>query len=481
MGYEEETMLTDLDFLGLGEIWPPKCEADRMEKYKSNKLLFQGKHDKIYHEQFKRIERVINNFGQVISYPVIINYQKLITLKIIDMLLGEPPKIKVGDGDSPEQKTLDLISEKSDLINTAYMVGLDVSRFGDGLFYIYEDMDGGKVGFTQPCYWYPVANPDNTSELLYHIIAYTKGCEDKQTLLCFIHSKGSYEAREYKLIPTMNGATIGSLLSSKVVQTKLTDFAVVQVSNLRTTDTITGYDDYTDIDSIISEILVRVAQISKILDKHAAPSVAGPSSSIEQDQITGEWKLKMGSFFPKDSKEDASVEYITWDGQLEAAFKSLEFLINTLYVVSETGATLLGETDRVGVGATSGTALRLKMMSPQTKIKRIRMRFDPALKKALKLCSQLGGKNIVNLTDMTISITWQDGIPNDDKELADIMAVRTGNKPTISQKRAIQVLDDLDDEAAEEELETISEETMANNPLTTPPFSGDNSNLPPNE
>jgi hypothetical protein len=475
-------MLTNLNFLNSGEIFPPKCESDRMKKYEDNKLLFKTRQDKVYYEQFKRIERVINNFGEVVSYPVIINYQKLITLKIIDMLLGESPKIKAPkQKESPvnlEQITIDSIIEKSDLYNTAYMVGIDVSRFGDGLFYIYQDIDGGKIGFTQPSYWYPVVNPENTSDILYHVIAYTVCVsDDNYRLICQIHSKGSYEQREYKLIQTLQGKEIGNLVDSKIIQTGLSDFAIIQVSNLRTTDCICGYDDYTDIDSIVSEILVRIAQISKILDKHASPSVSGPSGCLEQDHITGEWKLKMGSYFPKDSKDDPTVEYITWNGQLDSAFKQLEFLINTLYIMSETGATLLGETDKAGQ-ASSGTALKLKMMSPQTKVKRIRMRFDPALKKAMRLCSQLGGESISDLTNIPISITWQDGIPNDDTELANIMNIRTGGKATISQKRAIQVLDDLSDEQVEEELEEIQDEEATQNPLSIPPFSGDNNKLP---
>lgn len=466
-------MLTSLNFLNKGEIFPPKSESDRLKLYEDNKKLFKGGHDEVYHEAFKRIERVINDFGEVISYPVIINYQKLFTLKLIDLLLGEEPKIKAKKADSADQGAIEKIKEKSDLINTSYMIGIDVIRYGDGLFYVYKDVDGGKIGFTQPPYWFPVVNPLNTNDILHHVIAYMQGEDDNQTLVCQIHSKGSYEQREYRLSKTMQGYEISTLLRTNFIQTGLDDFAVIQVSNLRTTDSITGYDDYTDVDSIISEILVRVAQISKILDKHATPSVSGPSSCIEVDHITGEAKLKMGNFFPTDCKEDPEVKYITWEGQLEAAFKQLELLINALYIVSETGATLLGETDKAGNAAT-GTALKLKMMSPQTKVKRIRMRFDPALKKAIKLCSQLGGKDVVNLTDTPISITWQDGVPTDEKEQAEIMASRTGNKPTISQKRAVMMLDDLTEEQAEEELERINEDEAALNPMASDPFGDKN-------
>src|SRR5690606_69911 len=120
----------------------------------------------------------------------------------------------------------------------------------------------------------------------------------------------------------------------------------------------------------------------KILDKHAEPSVSGPTGALEYDPITGEWHLKMANYFPRDGKEDAEVKYITWDGQLESNFKLIEKLINFLHAISEMGGQLLGDTTEVG-GALSGTALRMKMISPLAKVKRIAMRFKPALKKAI--------------------------------------------------------------------------------------------------
>ena len=85
-----------------------------------HKRIFEGEHEEVYKESFKRIFRVIGNFENVVSYHVIANFQKLISLKIADFLLGEPPKITCGDDDSKEQICLDNISENSDLINTCY-------------------------------------------------------------------------------------------------------------------------------------------------------------------------------------------------------------------------------------------------------------------------------------------------------------------------------------------------------------------------
>lgn len=461
-------MLTDLSFLNLGEPWPPKSERERLKRYDNNRKLFQNKHSEVYEEQFKRIERVIGNFGEVISYQVIINYQKLISLKVADLLFGEPPKIKAGDEKSEEENTVKQIEKKSELTNTAYKIAIDISRYGDGLIYVYRDEKGGKIGFTQPPLWFPVVDYA-TNNIINHVIAYT--ADEGKKLICQIHYKGYYEVMEYVLETGIN-TTIKSLVSTSTVQNGLDDFAIIQIANIQTTDSCFGMDDYTDIDSIVSEIIVRLSNISRVLDKHAAPSVTGPSGAIEQDPQTGEWKLKMGNYFPKDSKEDPDVAYVTWDGELEASFKMVEKLTDILYIISEMGPTLLGDMENTGGQATSGTAFKLRMISPLAKVKRIAMRFAPALEKALKLCSQLGGEGITNLKNVDISIAFRDGLPDDELEQANIMSARTGGKATISQKRAIELLDDMTEEQAEEELQRIQEEEEMLNP-TVIPFAGD--------
>jgi hypothetical protein len=483
-------MLTNLNFLNVGQLWPPDCETERLKLYNTNKMLFECEHHQVYAEQFKRIQRVIGNFQNVVSYHVLANFQKLITLKVGDLLLGEAPKITAGADGSPEQNTIKKIMEKSDLVNTCYMNVIDVSRYGDGLFLVYKDADikAGKIDVTQPPIWFPIVSPDNIKKIIYHVLAWTyEDIDDRNKkqkyMKCQIHSKGSYEERIYTLSDSY-GTITGIFLPGRIVKTGLNDFAVVQVPNTITSDRVHGIDDYNDIDSLVSEIEVRVSQIAKILDKHAEPSVSGPTTCLERDPETGEYKLKMGNFFPRDNKEDAEVKYITWDAQLEANFKILDKLINILHTISEMGSAIFGDTSSggksAGGNAVSGTALRRLMVSPLAKVNRIRMRFDPALKKAIKLCSQLGGEGIVDLSNTEISIAWKDGLPEDPKEQADIMMVRTGNKATISQYRAIQSLDGLTDQDTQLELDRIADDEERINPIGgQAPFGGDN--IPPDD
>lgn len=467
-------MLTSLDFLNIGQPWPPESEKQRLEMYAKNRQIFENEHAEVYKEAFKRIERVIGNFENVISYPVIVNFQKLISMKVADLLFGESPKITCGDEDSLEQKTVDQIRENSDLINIAYQACIDVSRYGDGLFLVYKGEQSGIIDVTQPPIWFPVVNPDNIKRIQYHVLAWTYEKQEGQRkniyLKVQIHEKGKYREREHAII---NGKIGPLTVAERSVQTGLSDFAVIQIPNTITSDRVTGIDDYTDVDSIVSELLVRVGQISRVLDKHASPSVTGPIGAVEKDPKTGEWHLKMGNYFPRDSNEEPEVKYIVWDAQMEANFKQIEKLINFLAVISEMGPMIFAmSSDQIG-NIPSGTALRRMMFSALAKVNRIRMRFDPALKKAIKLCSQLGGKNIIDLTGKQISITWQDGLPGDPLEESQIIANRTGQKATMSVKTALKRFDGMSDADAEAEIELIDEDETKVNPFQTTTFSNE--------
>jgi len=456
-------MLTNIDWIKEGEPFPPDCEKERIRTYSDNRRLFQSKQAEVYEKQLKRIERVIGNFDEVISYTVVTNFQKLITLKTADLLLGEPPKISCEE--SPE--TIKSIEETSDLLNILYQAAIDISRYGDALLLVRKSGDAGIIDVTQPQIWYPIVSADDVHEFKHHVLAWRNG--DK--LKVRIHSIGSYEEREYAFDDSLaNEHTIGKLISSgKIVQTGLDDFAVVQISNTLTSDTCTGMDDYTDIDSIVSDFMVRIGQIDRILDRHANPSMSGPQTVLEKDERTGEWRMKVGNYYPREA-DDVRVEYITWDGELESSFKMLEKLQNLLYTTSEMGSAIFGDLLASGQ-ISSAKQLKLTMNAPLAKVNRIRMRFDPRTKKAIKLCSQLGGKNIKNLKDSTIDIIWHDGLPQDELEQADIMFKRTGGKATISQLTAIKRQDDVDDESAEKELAMIMDDEAAVTPLATPPFS----------
>ncbi|MDP4092588.1 MAG: phage portal protein [Bacillota bacterium] len=460
-------MLYDLLFLNIGMPWPPPSEADRLKKYQENKALYKGKHNDVFRDWVRLLRD-----DQKATLEIILNWHKRLSKLWADLLLSEPPNI-TSSTSKEDQVEVDSIIDDNNLINTLYEVVIDISRYGDGLLNIYSDGKKGHVGSSQPGIWFPVVDRDNIKNVLYHVLAWTyiegKDSNKKTYLKVQIHEKGKITKKLFSI--NDNKKISLQVNADEVINTGIDDFLVIPVNNVVTSDDIYGDDDYTDLDSIIQEMEIRISQISRILDKHSDPNMYGDENALDEDPDTGKVTFKGGGKFFPVSEGGTAPGYVVWDAQLEANWKELEFLLSQLYIISETSAACFGELKQ-GL-AESGAALKRLMMAPLAKTQRIRMRIDPAAKKAIRLCSKFNGNN--DLSKKPINILWQDGIPKDDREEADIMAIRTGSTGgarTISVHNAIKRLDNKTDEEVAAEMEKIAEDEMAASLMTTPPYSG---------
>jgi hypothetical protein len=468
-------MLTSLDFLKVGELFPPKCEVERLENYDIYKKLFEGKHNDVYKYQIDRIKRVQGDFQEVISYNVILNYQQVITKKTADLLVGESPKISVQN--KKKQKIVDEIIKRNDIYNLLYIIAMDTSRYGVGLFYLYKDLNRGVIDITQPAIWFPVVDERNVRRIKYHVLCIPRVLNENKNgneieLYVEIHEKGRYTIKRFLV---RNGKIIREFTEEeKVVETWLNDFAIIPVTNITTSDNIYGISDYMAIDSIICELEVRFAQIAKVLDKHSQPSMQGPSSALTYNRETDTYSLKTGSYFVVEGT-DGKVSYLTWDAQLEANFRFIKELQNALYIISEMGGTLLGERENGSGGVTSGIAYKLKMETALQKVGRIRNSMDTALRKAISNCAKMEGYDI---DEYELIIEWKDGLIDDEREQAEIMQIKNGNKPVLSHVTSIMLANDMTMEEAEEEYQRIMQEEMEANPLNVPnPHIGENEEI----
>jgi len=468
-------MLTSLSFLSPGQPWPPPTEAERLERYAQNRLLFEGKHELVYKDWIRLLRE-----DQQATLEMVLNWHKRLTLLFADLLLGEPPRISAGDQDSPEQEAIERIIEDNGLMNVAYEVVLDLSRFGTGIFKIRYDGRAIIEG-QQPAIWFPVIKPDNIKEIQAHVLAwaYEDDIQErgktvtKKYLQTEIHERGKITTAKY---PIENNI-IGLAIEYAEIETGIDEFLVVPVNNVLTTDRITGLDDYSDLDSIIQELETRIAQISRILDKHADPNMYGPDTALEHDPTTGQWGYRGGGkYFPVGQGEQPP-GYVTWDGQLDAAFRQIDLLMEQLYILSETSAAAFGQL-KSGL-AESGTALRRLMMAPLAKVNRIRLRFDPALKEVLWLASLLekaqGMSGAMVLED--IHIDWKDGLPDDEQELTQ-NEVQRYTAGLTSLESSLRRLYGLEGQALQEEIERIQAEHSVQGgtelpPITLPPAEGE--------
>lgn len=445
-------MLYNLTWLAENQPFPPLREIDRLNRYIENQSLFDSEHfatginakakKNVYEKCVERIQRVIGNFEDVISFPVLLNYQRLMSLKMADLICGEYPTITA---DSDENiMAVQTARDESDFDQKLYSTVIDISRYGDAVWRAYKKQDGTII-FTvwNPVEWFPIVSQDGTNNIVAHVLAWIVNTTEAPEMLppnyelhVQIHwtewadqkkqgRVGTYEAQKWQL--TGDGSSIIHKISSETVNTGLDACAVFHLRAFAVSNTVYGYDDYTPIDSLLSEIMTRIGQISIILDKHADPNITGPISMLQLNPETGEYYLKMGKFWATSVGENEP-KYLTWDGQLGAAFNELEFLINQLYILSELGAALVGATDSVG-GAISGTAMRFKLVNPLAKARRTANSLTLGVRKLFGVLSGVDFKKI--------SVFWEDGLPDDPRENIENAVLASGANAVMPLKNTI--------------------------------------------
>lgn len=441
------------------------AELERLERYASNKKLFEAKHDQVYKHWIKLLRR-----DKQATLEIILNWPKRLSKLWADLLVGEPPEITAGEPDGKEQKYLEKLIENNNLISVIYQVVIDCSRFGTGLFKLRFDGRNILVEGIPPDIWFPVVNPANIKEITHHVFAWTQvidetisaGAIKKQIhLFVEIHEPGKITSLVFEMKDGIGGGRIGRLVQEAKVQTvPIQDFLVIPFHNDLTTDRLYGMDDYVDLDPVVQELEVRFSQISKILDKHSDPNMAGPASALEEDVETGEVTVRGGgSFYPMEPGDNPP-QYITWDGELESNFQYIDKLMEQFYAISETSPAAFGQL-KAGL-AESGSALRRLMLAPLAKVARLRMHLDPVVKLLLWITSQFDmaveGQEVVILEN--IEIEWKDGLPADFTEDAT-------NESTLymagltSLESSLKRLFGLKGKALQDELERIKAEKQA--------------------
>lgn len=513
-------MLYNYDWLQPGKAFPPPVEAGRIQRYRQNAHLFDGDHFadpefrtrtpfgmvddvpvNLYLKCAERISQVIGNFEEVVSFPTLLNYQRLMSLKMADLVCGEYPTIS--GVTAAENAAIQDVRDMSDFDAKLYSTVIDISRYGDALWRMYKDYDG-RMNFTcwDPTQWYPIVAQDGTNAIKAHCLCWiVNKSEDVLNpdfyLNVQIHSNnpkdiGYYEHREFKM--NASGTMIGDQVSSKRVPTGLDRCAVFHIRAFAVTNSVYGYDDYMTVDSILAEIMARVGQISAILDKHADPNITGPVSMLEVDPKTGEYHLRAGKFFAVSPGEEHP-EYMTWDGQLTSAFKQLEFLVNQMYILSEMGAAILGGQDGSSQ-AISGTAMRFKMVNPLAKARRIANSMTLPVRKlfsSLSVSAEVDEKMFDHPEDTVnpegadptttppvqpkplqlpipyrkISVFWADGLPDDPRENIENCKLASGETKMMPLEKAIMEFFGRSQEEALNWIEKIHAETNINQDVTS--------------
>lgn len=478
-------MLTSLDFLQIGEPWPPEDPDTqaRLELYKKNRQLFDSKAEQVYG---RWVEVLRDNLEET---HYVLNFHHRLAWLWADLIMGEPPAYKVGRPESTEQRALSVFVEENEVDTVGQEVLVDVSRYGDGLFRLRVEDGKPVIEGQSPEYWFPVVSESNVRKILYHVIAYKIGRTEKTNLAeralnpdvltrrvrylrAEVHSAGRIEHRLYRL---NSDDRIEGRVEGDEVRRVVADFPgdadgmeetgvdvplVFHAPGARTTDRLHGYDDYTKIDSSMEYLMWLAAQRQVILHKHSDPSISGPPIALVESESGKQYAASGSRYYQiEDGTESVRPEYMVWDGQLTGSFRQTEELWRDVFIASETSPTAFGHSE--SGYAESGTSLRLRIMATLKKSERMAQRFFPVLGKVLKIAGALGAGNFEAL-----SITPNDGLPADEMEAAQITALDIGSGVT-SKKAAMVRRYGYNDKQSEDELTQIEEERQQETPTVS--------------
>lgn len=475
---------------GINQLFPPADHKKRIKRYRENKKLFKGN----AYDVFERVNNRLSKTQRDIVY-ISANLAGIICKKSADFLFGETPVYSAGmDDNAPEQKALERFVEDNELNITNYESALGNAYRGDSFYKIrWGQRWGGLVDKTldpfrviieaqNAEYVFPETSPTDSSTIIGYHIAYPTPVADTQDMEWILHVESHYPNRivnrKFRMKPTIH--TVDNEIDEWRIYAEINDEQngipntvntgvpfplVVHIPNYSTDDGWEGIDDLSEHKAILDEINNRLSLIAVILDKHSDPAMAVPAGSLDADE-NGQPQFHVGrdKVFEVMDKNEVIPQYITWNGQLEAAFKELEHLIDILLTTAEIPAVALGKGDS-GTSGSSGLSIKWRMNSLLAKINRKRQYYDKGLKQVLYIAQLLEHAKSAIKPDYSVikpRIKFKDGLPDDELEQAQIMQIRTAGAATISQKTAIMHMDDLTEEQAEKELQRIRDEEQAN-------------------
>jgi len=478
--------LNSPDMFAIGEFYPPTGHAHRLERYRENKKLFLGKH----YDVFERMNNRLSKTQRDIVY-ISVNIAGLVCKKSADFLFGETPSYSAGrDDQSNEQQAIERLVTSNDLNITNYESALGTSYRGDSFYKIrwgqrYEgaldvSIDPFRIFIDAQNaeYVFPETSATDANNVIAYHVAYPVAIEiegsDEWFLYVESHYAGKIIYRKFRMDALETN--IDNVVKSWKIYAEITEVRtevetgipfplIVHVPNFSTDDSWEGIDDLSEIKPLLDELNNRLSLLAVILDKHSDPAIAIPAGAMDTDE-NGQPIFHVGrdKVFEVMDKNEVIPQYITWDGQLNAAFKEIETLIDMILMTSEIPAVALGKGDS-GTSGSSGLSIKWRMNSLLAKINRKRQYYDRALRRVLLIAQlvehdRLGkvkaGYDVVNPI-----VRFKDGLPDDELEQAQIYSLRLGGKSTLSQKSAIMRLDNLTEEQADRELGRIQAEDKA--------------------
>lgn len=451
-----------IPFLAPGKQWPPQNESARLTAYSVNERYY------------RRQARELITARTTAQKEVMLRLANLVSKAYAALLFGEPLSVGFkGESDGARANAAaawDIIADRSEWDALNFEQAFIASCMGDAFYKVTERDKKVRIGMVPGSIVFVHTSPDDVREVLAYVIAWMvqePGAADKWLLKAEIHEPGLIRHELYRMdgkttikdrvkFSEVYGAETPSEITDEPISTGIDDFLVQHVPNNRWGSVVYGEADIAGQETILRAIEDRALNNKLILDDHARPKMAVPPGILDE-----QGKVRRESFdgmlfemmpIPGASSGGLLVpQYITWNGEMTSAQAERDWLRDTFLMMTQIAPQLLNLTK--DGNAPSGSALRRMMLGTVAATNQKRIVFSAPIRKTIRNAMALAG-----FKDIAPTVEWQDGLPMDPLESAQVEQIRTGGKPTTSLLQAIKRIDGGDDAAAAETMRQIEED-----------------------
>jgi len=457
------------NLLEIGKPWLTSGESARVESLAASRRIFEGKHREHFYEknnsqhQFKAVGPEASSVLYIAD-----NLAGLCSLKLTDMLFGEPlliePADDVGAGkkNSAADDAIKRISDASRLPAELYELAVETGWAGKAYLQVIVADGAVRIETVTPENIFPTYAPGSGRLAEATIKTIVTSPEDGEEYCHVVkHGVGHIISQVYKLgkkqivIGRADLKVIGG--GEEFTKTGLTELTVVEAENY--TPGGRGASDYSGNESLLDEINNRITQISRILDKHGDPAVVALASLFDEN---GALKISGQAIVADTLEKGPPVQYITWDAKLEQCAAQLDRAIHAYLRNVEVAPVLVG----LGGNTSADSWKKHKLAVSQTlaRVNRNQTFISPAILAAMRVAMALENIFVLGVSYPAngVQLTFSDGLPVDELEQMQIVSGYY-DRGLMSLERALLTIHD-DPKVAEEELSAIQAENEAKLP-----------------
>ena len=449
--------------------FPDESSLNRLRSYGVYEKLLEGNH---YSAYMTDIGEKFSDKYSFLRYMTC-NFAGLLSKVMADVLFGEKVIVEAKDKNEEAQDFINALIHENRLDTQLYESALMNSARGDALLRVRVEDSQIIVEDINPAMYFPKENGNFRVEPDEKVLAWKEEYEvDGKPVVYLVresYTKGFIETSVY-LMKEKDGKEVGRKVGIKEyndisgnkiqekVATGIEEIPIIHIPNFRSSNRYWGASDYQDLESLFFAINNRMTKIDNILDKHSDPILTVPEGVLDENGNVEKKALGMIEVRGGEGKP----EYIVWNANLDSAFKQIDQIVKMIFLFGEVSPDVLG-LDEGKSGIESGKALKLRMVRTLAKKNRKALYYELGIQKAVEVASMYAklGNKVGTVTykgePIIPNVTFADGVVDDKVEEIQNEVLKVENGLT-SKKRAIKIIEDMDDDEADTVLKEIEKD-----------------------